>query len=184
MNEIVGLQWTDIDWGTRQITIRGKGDKTALIPLSSGVRALLFPLPSLSAPGESRSGPVFTYVCRKKRGARQKGDRLPITYQGLKTQWRRSRAKSGVTNFRFHDNRHTAATRILRAGGNLKTVQVLLRHEDITTTAKYAHVNDEDVRAAMEAAEAAHVQLEAKSPEKSPEVGTPDQNQNATSSVK
>jgi integrase len=168
--ECVGLLWSDIDWGGRQITIRGKGDKTVQIPLSAGVRELLFPLPGAAAVGADRSGPVFTYACRKKRGARQVGDRLPMTYEGLKTQWRRSRDASGVTNFRYHDNRHTAATRILRAGGNLKTVQVLLRHEDITTTAKYAHVNDHDVRSAMEAAESRKTRSATPSPEISPEI--------------
>lgn len=168
LQECVGLLWSDIDWGARRITIRGKGDKTAPIPLSAGVRELLFPLPGLGEGGAARSGPVFTYACRKARGDRKVGDRQPITYNGLKTQWRRSRAASGVTNFRFHDNRHTAATRMLRSGGNLKTVQVLLRHEDITTTAKYAHVNDEDVRAAMEAMEARKTRTGASSPGISP----------------
>ncbi|KQO76459.1 hypothetical protein ASF20_14025 [Methylobacterium sp. Leaf88] len=168
--ECVGLRWSDIDWGGRQITIRGKGDKTVQIPLSAGVRELLFPLPGIDGEGATRSGPVFTYVCRKARGDRKAGDRLPITYEGLKTQWRRSREASGVTNFRYHDNRHTAATRILRAGGNLKTVQVLLRHEDITTTAKYAHVNDHDVRSAMEAAESRKTRSITPSPEISPEI--------------
>lgn len=168
--ECVGLLWSDIDWGGRQITIRGKGDKTVQIPLSAGVRELLFPLPGADSASADRSGSVFTYACRKKRGARQVGDRLPITYEGLKTQWRRSREASGVTNFRYHDNRHTAATRILRAGGNLKTVQVLLRHEDITTTAKYAHVNDHDVRSAMEAAESRKTRSATPSPEISPEI--------------
>jgi integrase len=56
-------------------------------------------------------------------------------------------------NYRFDDNRHTAATDLLRATGNLKTVQKLLRHANIATTAKYAHVLDDDVREGMETAE-------------------------------
>lgn len=71
--------------------------------------------------------------------------------EGFKTAWRRYRDKSGVENFRFHDTRHTAATRTLRTG-NMKIVQRMLGHEDITTTAKYAHAMIEDMRIAMEAA--------------------------------
>jgi site-specific recombinase XerD len=56
-------------------------------------------------------------------------------------------------DYRFHDNRHTAATGILRATGNLKAVQKLLRHSDVSTTAKYAHAMIDDVRDAMEAGE-------------------------------
>src|SRR5215204_6576090 len=81
-----------------------------------------------------------------------RGKACPITYEGLKTRWRRDRSKSGVNDFRWHDNRHTAATRLLRESGNLKLVQRLLRHEDIATTVKYAHVSDEDLRLAMEQA--------------------------------
>jgi integrase len=61
----------------------------------------------------------------------------------LKTAWRRYKKHAGVENFRFHDTRHTAATRTLRAC-NLKVVQELLGREDIATTAKYAHAMIED----------------------------------------
>lgn len=92
------------------------------------------------------------------------GERRPITREGLKTAFRRILPAAQIENFRFHDNRHTAATRVLRAGGNLKTVQRLLRHENIATTTKYAHVSDEDVMAAMQAAaeraEAAKAELQ------------------------
>ena len=98
-----------------------------------------------------------------------KGERRPITREGLKTGFRRILPTAQIENFRFHDNRHTAATRVLRAGGNLKTVQKLLRHENITTTTKYAHVSDEDVMAAMQAAaeraEAAKAQVPAPAPD-------------------
>jgi len=56
-----------------------------------------------------------------------------------------------VVNFRFHDTRHTTATRVLRKS-NLRVVQKLLGHSDVKTTTKYAHALDEDVLAALEAA--------------------------------
>jgi site-specific recombinase XerD len=56
-----------------------------------------------------------------------------------------------LSGFRFHDFRHDVATKVLRETGNLKTVQKLLDHASITTTARYAHVLDEEVAAAMEA---------------------------------
>lgn len=80
-----------------------------------------------------------------------RGKRYPITMEGFKSAWRRYMAASGVDNLRFHDTRHTAATRILRKS-NIKVVQQLLGHEDIGTTAKYAHAMIDDVRAAMQAA--------------------------------
>lgn len=145
LKECIGLRWDDIDWVARTVEIRGKGGKVAKIPLSSAMRDLLFPLRG------RHDEAVFTYTVQKKRGLRRAGDVLPISYEGMKTVWRRSLPASAVANYRFHDNRHTAASRLLRAGGDLKVVQTLLRHEDITTTAKYAHVQDDDVRRAMEA---------------------------------
>jgi integrase len=82
--------------------------------------------------------------------ARVKGQRYPITYSGLTSQWKRIRKTAGVTDFRFHDFRHDLATKLLRATGNLKIVQKALSHADIKTTTRYAHVLDEEVATAME----------------------------------
>jgi integrase len=51
---------------------------------------------------------------------------------------------------RFHDFRHDFATKLLRETGNLKLVQRALNHADIKATLRYAHVTDEDLRAALE----------------------------------
>ena len=71
------------------------------------------------------------------------------------TRWKRAIAKTGLTDFRFHDLRHTAASRVLRETGNLAVVQEMLGHAQVTTTRKYAHVLNEDLRAAMERTQAA-----------------------------
>ncbi|MGX9572603.1 tyrosine-type recombinase/integrase [Mesorhizobium sp. f-mel] len=55
--------------------------------------------------------------------ARIKGDRDPITYSGLQSQWKRIRKLADVSDFRFHDFRHDLATKLLSKTGNLKTVQ-------------------------------------------------------------
>ncbi|MGV1780037.1 tyrosine-type recombinase/integrase [Agrobacterium vitis] len=77
-------------------------------------------------------------------------DRLSGT---LKTAMRRAVPNAGVENFRFHDTRHTAATRVLRAS-NLRVAQKLLGHQDIATTTKYAHPMDDDIRTALNSATA------------------------------
>ena len=96
---------------------------------------------------------VFTYVARRtnqKQGL-IKGERYPLSYEGFKIAARRAVQTSGAKNFRFHDTRHTAATRTLRKS-NLKVVQQLLGHANIQTTVKYAHAMNEDIRAALDAA--------------------------------
>lgn len=148
--EPVALRWSHIDWKALTIEIHGKGDKKETIPLSDELRAILAPLRG------HHPEHVFTYVGQRTRKNPKTGKtitagkRYPITYEGLKTAWRRHGApKAGLGDFRFHDMRHTAATRLLRETGNLKLVQRLLRHEHITTTVKYAHADLDDLRGGM-----------------------------------
>jgi len=56
-----------------------------------------------------------------------------------------------VSDFRFHDYRHNFATKLLRETKNLKPVQKSLNHRNIKTTAKYAHVLDDEVAAGVDA---------------------------------
>lgn len=144
--EILGLTWDRVDFFGRTFSVIGKGDKLRFIPMSQAIFDLLW------AEREHHETKVFTFVAMrtlKLRGL-HRGLRYPLTESGLKTAMRRAVANSGVKNFRFHDTRHTAATRILRAS-NLRVAQKLLGHEDIKTTTKYAHAMVEDVRSAMDA---------------------------------
>jgi integrase len=166
LGEIPRLRWQDVDWGGRQVTVHGKGGKIATVPLAPDVRELLWSLRS------HHQEAVFTYVAAKAGKGRKRGERYPITRSGLQTTFRRVMPNADVLNYSFHDNRHTAATRVLRATGNLKIVQRLLRHDQITTTAKYAHALDEDVMAAMqlaaERATAAQAEHAARNPTENP----------------
>ena len=152
--EIVGLEWTAVDFFHKEITIHGKGDRKRVIPMTKEMYALL--------KQEHGNDPVhvFTYQSKRPPAGAKVGQRLPITMEGFKTEWRRARKRSGVSDFRFHDTRHTAATRILRKTGNLKHAQMLLGHTTIATTARYAHVKKDDLRAAMEAVSATEIATE------------------------
>lgn len=143
MQEMLDLEWKHIDWHGRAISVTGKGDKTRPIPLSDAIEAVLKPLPR----ADTR---VFTYKSRRADHA-PRGQRLPIEREGLKITHRRTCTKARIENFRFHDFRHTAATRLMRSSGNIKLVQRLLGHEDIQTTARYAHVGQDDLLSAMNA---------------------------------
>ena len=51
--------------------------------------------------------------------------------------------RAEITNFRFHDCRHSAASLLVQSGANLSEVAVLLGHRGVQMTARYAHVANE-----------------------------------------
>ena len=58
-------------------------------------------------------------------------------------------AKAGIENFRFHDLRHTAATRMVQDGADIYQVQVILGHKSPVMTQRYAHHSVESLRNAV-----------------------------------
>lgn len=151
---IVGLRWDDIDWHNGEATITNKGGDPHKFPLSPALVQLVLEQPQVDG-----CPFVFTYKCerpapaRKDRPARRKGVRYPFSPQGWNRKWRKACEEAKVTGFRFHDLRHTTATRIMRRTGNLKAAGKLLGHTDIRTTSRYAHVEMDDLRAIMAATE-------------------------------
>ena len=156
------ITWDCVNWEARTIVTTGKGGRIVRTPLTDAVAAILEPLTG------HHPEVVFTFVAKRtrgekgKRGATVKGKRYPITYEGCKSEWQRLTKRAGVANFRFHDLRHTTATRLLRETGNLETVRRALNHRDISTTSRYAHVADAEVADALQrVAEKLHGKLHA-----------------------
>lgn len=153
---VVKLRWADVDLDERQATfvLKGRGEKKRMhvLPLTPRMVEIITNRP--------RVGPfVFTYECRRNgprradRVARIKGLRFPFSPQGWTRQWRAALRKACIDNFRWHDLRHSAATRLLSTTNNLKIVQEVLGHQSIQQTARYAHLSLDDLRRAMEQVE-------------------------------
>jgi integrase len=78
----------------------------------------------------------------------------PLTARELRYWWDRARAEMGLTEdkwFTWHAMRHTAATRALKAGVDVRVVQKMLNHRRIETTLRYTHVDDTQVENALAA---------------------------------
>ncbi len=58
--------------------------------------------------------------------------------------------RAGISDFRFHDIRHTFASRLVMAGVDIRTVQELLGHKTIQMTLRYTHLSPDHKRAAVE----------------------------------
>lgn len=75
----------------------------------------------------------------------------PLTYYGMQARLNSAAERAGVSpGRRIHGARHHAGTTLLRNSGNVRMSQRLLGHADIRSTLRYAHVMEEDLRAALE----------------------------------
>lgn len=149
---VIELLWSRVDFDNARATVRTKGGIDHSFPLTPRLMAIIKRQPKV--------GPrVFTYECERSaprragRPARLKGERYPFSKQGWMRKWRQALKDAKIEDFRFHDLRHTAGSRIVRASGNIKTATRLLGHTNIATTSRYVHVLEEDLRDAMLATE-------------------------------
>lgn len=142
--ELCGLKWDDVNHETRRIHFRIKGGAIHRFPLSREIAALLSALPRSTLVRDRKF--VLTY-----RGENGELRRIPASGGHVWELWRKALAKAEIDDFRFHDLRHTMATRMLRETGNIKLVSRLLGHSSIDTTSRYGHVLDDDLERAMDA---------------------------------
>jgi len=146
-SECCALTWRQIDWHNQTFTVTGKGGRTRTIPMTGHIRNLLRELPRADSQ-------VFTFKSKRADFA-PRGSLHPIKANGLRAAFDLALKNGDVQDFRFHDLRHTCATRLLRNSGNLRLPQKLLGHRDIKTTLKYAHATMDDLRDAMTATHSA-----------------------------
>lgn len=119
LENIVALDWQQIDMAGGTMRFVVKGGKHHLLPMTPEILALLAGLEPKS------KGPVFTYKGRAIRS--------------WKTAWAGALRRAGVEDFRWHDLRHTVGSRLVARGASLSVVQDILGHADISTTRRYIH---------------------------------------------
>jgi site-specific recombinase XerD len=132
--EVVGLSLDDIDWSTGQITIRGKGGRSAQLPLPADVGAALAAYLRHDRP-RSTTRRVFLRHRAPLVGFANSSTISSLVRRALKHAGVES-AHTGA-----HVLRHSLATSLLRQGGSLDEIGELLRHQSPNTTAIYAKVD-------------------------------------------
>jgi site-specific recombinase XerD len=128
-SEAVAITLDDLDLENRQLLIRGKGDKQRVVPLTDQVvEAIQAYLPHRTKT-QSRHLFVSAYGGHPLHGrCINRMLKIVIRKAGMEDQ--------GITP---HKLRHTFATHLIRNGVDIRTVQELLGHADLETTAKYLH---------------------------------------------
>jgi integrase/recombinase XerC len=130
--ELVGLDLTDLDLRDGTVRVTGKGNKTRLIPVGRHARAAI---ESWLAERRAIPGTDVTTLFVGRRGRRV----TPRTVQMRLKIW--ARRQGLELNLHPHMLRHSFASHLLESSGDLRAVQELLGHADISTTQIYAHLD-------------------------------------------
>jgi integrase len=128
--ELANLQVADFDG--QALTLTGKRNKTRVVPVTDGARDALLDWLSLRASCVGGTGPLFVQI-RKGNHVTAAG----ITAQAVYNILAARAAKAGVKESSPHDLRRTFAGDLLDAGADIVTVQKLMGHSNVATTAGY-----------------------------------------------
>jgi integrase len=141
MGELFGLEWQDIDFQRRQLTVqrsivRGiigtpKNGKVRYIPLTEDVCRALYEL-------RKPSGLIF---------AREDGS--PLSHRMAANAIRQMCKRAGIRSVSWHILRHTFASQLASRGVPLPAIKDLLGHSTITMTMRYAHLAPSTLRDAV-----------------------------------
>jgi integrase/recombinase XerD len=138
-SEAVGLELTDIDLDRAFVRPHGKGSKERIVPLGSEAGAAVARYLRSGRPELVGSEPERRLFVNFRGG--------PLTRQGLyKIIQRHAKAAGLEGKMSPHTLRHTFATHLLSGGCDLRSVQEMLGHADVSTTQLYTHLSTERIK--------------------------------------
>jgi len=131
--ELQGLRWSDIDINSGTITLLAtKNGRKRHLYINEPVKRALFAI---------RKHPDSDYIFHK-------GDGSPYNFRKA---FETALSHAGITNFRFHDLRHTFASHMVMSGVDIYTLKEVLGHKSIEMTMRYSHLSNDHERQAMSA---------------------------------
>ena len=137
VSELTALSTSDLALDAGRVHVRGKGDKERIVPLG---RAAMDALETYLNQGR----PHLARISSSRRGnaARQDSACMFLSLRGmpLTRQWVWHVVKLANNNASPHSLRHSCATHMVEHGADLRSVQLLLGHADISTTEIYTHL--------------------------------------------
>ena len=148
LSELVGININDIDLNECKMTVIGKGNKERTIYLNSAcmraINSYLAVRPKQGIKKDSRNSDKALFLSERKERISNRTVQY-IIYKELK------QAGLDTKKYSVHKLRHTAATLMYQYGNvDIRALQELLGHESIATTEIYTHVNNDQVRNAVE----------------------------------
>ena len=143
VSELTGLKVTDLDTKVGCVRCIGKGDKERVVPVGKKALAIVERYlrdgrTEIVRGGHGGTGSAFLFVNR--RGG--KISRVGV-WKILSTYGKQAGLRTALTP---HMLRHSFATHLLERGADLRSVQLMLGHADISTTQIYTHVVEERLK--------------------------------------
>jgi len=137
VSEVTGLSTCDLMLDAGRVQVRGKGDKERIVPLG---RTALEALEEYLREGRPHLARISSR--RKSRGTLPEAADLFLSLRGmpLTRQWIWHMVKAADKTASPHRLRHSCATHMVEHGADLRSVQLLLGHADISTTQVYTHL--------------------------------------------
>ena len=140
--EILSLRWRQVDLQRQEITVLiTKNKEPRTLPINDAVLKLL--------KEKMKTHKESEYVFPSENGTM-------IGRNNLGRAFRKAVKDAGIVKFRFHDLRHTFATRLVRLGTDLYKLAKLLGHKTLVMVTRYAHLDIESLRSDVEALSTKH----------------------------
>jgi integrase len=131
--ELLALTWGDVDMAAGTAAVqRSKSGKRRMVRLLDAGVAALKTLP--------KGAEAFAFGAFPKSHVFLNADGKPLQKSALNMRWRAVRKAAGVADFRWHDLRHTAASKRAQLGANPLQLKQLLGHSTLAMTARYSHL--------------------------------------------
>jgi site-specific recombinase XerD len=141
VSELVSLNRDSLDLKRDEFSVRGKGDKIRVVFLSDNAKT------ALKKYLERREDVDEALFVRIKRTKSERDEDLRLTARSVERLVKKYAAAAGITKkVTPHGLRHAFATDLLQGGADLRSVQMLLGHAQITTTQVYTHFTDKTLR--------------------------------------
>lgn len=139
VSELCHLQFADISFEDEYLRVLGKGNKMRLVPISPlAIRELEDYLAHARVEAADRGEDKYIFLSRRGRHISRN-----MVFKMIKEV---SRAAGIMQEVSPHTLRHSFATSLLEGGASLQAIQLMLGHEDISTTEIYAHLDRSKLR--------------------------------------
>jgi len=139
-SEAAGLRWSQIDLASRSLTLYITKNEPRTVPLTKTV------VSALQAIKDKNGDSDFVFLKGEGKSAHARN----IPSSRFRPAFDNARERAGLQSVHMHDLRHTAASHMLMAGTDLRTLAAILGHSTLQMVLRYTHLLDEHKLSAVD----------------------------------